>query len=49
MPDDVKLMAPSVLRHRLVLHPDAEIEGVSTDDCIEEILREAKVPRTAAA
>jgi len=48
IPDDVKELAPAVLRHRLVLQPDAEIEGVSADDCIEEILREAKVPRTAA-
>ncbi len=47
-PDDVKALAPSVLRHRLNLHPDAEIEGVTADDCLEEILREAKVPRTAA-
>lgn len=48
VPDDVKALAPAVLRHRLILHPDAEIEGISTDDCVEEILREAKVPRTAA-
>jgi len=47
-PDDVKALAPSVLRHRLNLHPDAEIEGITPDDCLEEILREAKVPRTAA-
>jgi MoxR-like ATPase len=49
VPDDVKALAPGVLRHRLVLHPDAEIEGVSPDDCLEGILREAKVPKTAAA
>lgn len=49
VPDDVKALAQAVLRHRVILHPDAEIEGVSADDCIEEILREAKVPRTAAA
>jgi MoxR-like ATPase len=48
VPDDVKALAPTVLRHRILLHPDAEIEGISTDDCVEEILREAKVPRTAA-
>ncbi|HVK64339.1 MAG TPA: MoxR family ATPase [Polyangium sp.] len=47
-PDDVKALAPAVLRHRLILHPDAEIEGTSADDCVEDILREAKVPRTAA-
>ena len=47
IPDDVKALAPAVLRHRLILHPDAEIEGVSADDCVEDILREAKVPKTA--
>jgi MoxR-like ATPase len=48
IPDDVKALAPAVLRHRLILHPDAEIEGLSADDCVEDILREAKVPKTAA-
>ncbi len=48
IPDDVKALCPAVLRHRLILHPDAEIEGVSADDCVEDILREAKVPKTAA-
>jgi MoxR-like ATPase len=47
-PDDVKALASPVLRHRLILHPDAEIEGMSADDCVDDILREAKVPRTAA-
>ncbi|MEO5728058.1 MAG: MoxR family ATPase [Byssovorax sp.] len=49
IPDDVKALAPAVLRHRLILHPDAEIEGVSADDCVDDILREAKVPKTAAS
>ena len=49
IPDDVKALAPAVLRHRLILHPDAEIEGVSADDCVQDILREAKVPKTAAS
>ena len=48
IPDDVKMLAPAILRHRLVLHPDAEIEGVTADDCVQTILREATVPRTAA-
>ncbi|WP_437298446.1 MoxR family ATPase [Sorangium sp. So ce281] len=48
IPDDVKALAPAILRHRLILHPDAEIEGVSADDCVDDILREAKVPKTAA-
>ncbi len=48
IPDDVKALAPAVMRHRLILHPDAEIEGVTADDCVEQILNEVKVPRTAA-
>ncbi len=47
VPDDVKALAPSVLRHRIGLHPDAEIEGLSTDDCVSDILREVRVPNTA--
>jgi MoxR-like ATPase len=49
IPDDVKLLAPAVLRHRLTLHPDAELQGVTPDDCIESVLREAPVPKTALA
>jgi MoxR-like ATPase len=48
IPDDVKQLAHAVLRHRLVLHPDAEIEGMSADDCVDGILRETTVPHTAA-
>jgi MoxR-like ATPase len=48
VPDDVKALAPSVLRHRIVLHPDAEIEGVSADECIDDILLNVQVPHTAA-
>ena len=47
-PDDVKALAPAVLRHRLLLHPDAELEGISPDQCIESVLRETTVPKTAA-
>jgi MoxR-like ATPase len=49
IPDDVKALAPAVLRHRVGLQPDAEIEGVTADDCVAEILREVRVPATAAA
>jgi MoxR-like ATPase len=44
-PDDVKAMAPAVLRHRILLLPEAEVEGLSPDDCLREILRGAEVPR----
>ncbi len=49
IPDDVKALAPAVLRHRVGLQPDAEIEGISTDDCVTEILRDVRVPETIAA
>jgi MoxR-like ATPase len=48
IPDDVKGFAACVLRHRLLLQPDAELEGVTSDDVIESILREAPVPKTVA-
>ena len=48
-PDDVKELAPAVLRHRLMLHPDAELEGVTPDDCIAAVLRETPVPKSVAA
>jgi MoxR-like ATPase len=44
-PDDVKPMAKPVLRHRVLLHPDAQLQGVSADDRIDEILRTVPVPR----
>jgi MoxR-like ATPase len=47
VPDDVKDHAPSALRHRLSLHPDAELEGVSADEVIESLLKEVPVPRSA--
>jgi MoxR-like ATPase len=47
-PDDVKPMTPAVLRHRIMLHPDAQLQGVTADDRITEILKAAPVPRVAA-
>jgi MoxR-like ATPase len=44
-PDDVKTIAPSVLRHRLILRPEAEIEGMSADRVIDSILDQLEVPR----
>jgi len=47
-PDDVKPMVAAVLRHRLMLHPDAQLQGISADERIEEIVRAVPVPRLAA-
>lgn len=45
VPDDVKELALPVLRHRIRLHPEAEIEGVNVDDVIREILESVEAPR----
>jgi MoxR-like ATPase len=45
IPDDVKGMAPPVLRHRLLPTPEAELEGRDAEKVLEEILDETEVPR----
>jgi MoxR-like ATPase len=47
-PDDVKPMVAAVLRHRVMLHPDAQLQGISPDQRIEDIVRAVPVPRMAA-
>lgn len=44
-PDDVKAMAPAALRHRLVLRPEAELEGATADELVAELLATVEVPR----
>jgi MoxR-like ATPase len=43
-PQDVKSMAPDVLRHRIILSYEAEAEGKTTDDLIAVILERIEVP-----
>lgn len=43
-PQDVKFIAPDVLRHRILLTYEAEAEGVTTDDLIERIMQSVPVP-----
>jgi MoxR-like ATPase len=43
-PQDVKSMAPDVLRHRLILSYEAEAEGLSADDLIKTLLERIEVP-----
>jgi len=45
IPDDVKEMCPAVLRHRILLRPEAEIEGITPDGVIQELLSLVPVPR----
>ncbi len=43
-PDDVKSFAPAALRHRVLLAPELEVEGRTTDDALEGVLERVKVP-----
>jgi len=45
IPDDVKFLALPVLRHRVTLSPGAEIEGLTTDKVVREILDQTAAPR----
>lgn len=45
IPDDIKALAPPVLRHRILLRPEVEIEGRRPDDIIRGILGYIQVPR----
>jgi MoxR-like ATPase len=44
-PDDVKEIAKPALRHRIVLRSEAEIEGTSPDQVLDEVLAGIEVPR----
>jgi MoxR-like ATPase len=45
LPDDVKELARPVLRHRVLLQPEAEIQGLTADDVLERVLGGLEVPR----
>jgi MoxR-like ATPase len=45
IPDDIKFLALPVLRHRLTMSPSAEIEGLTTDRIMREVLDQTPVPR----
>jgi MoxR-like ATPase len=44
-PEDIVYIAPAVLRHRLVLTPEKEMEGASADEVINEIIQSIEIPR----
>ena len=45
VPDDVKALAPSVLRHRVAVAPELELEGVTADAALGALLGKVEVPR----
>jgi MoxR-like ATPase len=49
VPEDVKTMAPAVLAHRVILQPDAELQGRTGAELIARALQSVPVPRGAEA
>ena len=45
IPEDVQAGAPAVLRHRILLRPEAELERYTTDDALRATLAAVTVPR----
>lgn len=44
-PDDIKKITPSVLRHRIMLTPEREMEGVTADKVVQQIIETIEIPR----
>ncbi len=44
-PDDIKKIAPSVLRHRIMLTPEREMEGITADKVVQQIIETIEIPR----
>lgn len=45
VPDDVKMLAAPVMRHRIILTPGAEIDGQSSDSAVAEVIASVNPPR----
>jgi MoxR-like ATPase len=44
-PEDIKFIAIPVLRHRIMLTPDKEMEGTTPDEIADQIINKVEVPR----
>jgi len=44
-PEDIILVTPAVLRHRVILTPEKEMEGVLPDEVITQIIHKIEIPR----
>ena len=44
-PDDIVWVATAVLRHRIMLTPDKEMEGVTPDEIVKQIIQKIEIPR----
>jgi MoxR-like ATPase len=44
-PDDIKRVLPSVLKHRIILTPEKEMEGITANEVIKQLIEQVEVPR----
>jgi MoxR-like ATPase len=44
-PDDIKKIVPSVLRHRIILTPEREMEGITADKVVQQTMETIEIPR----
>ena len=44
-PEDIKFVALPVLRHRIILSPEKEMEGISADEVVKQLIDKIEVPR----
>jgi MoxR-like ATPase len=49
VPDDFKDLAGPVLAHRLVTTPEAQLQGITTDDVLASVLRSVAVPSSRSS
>jgi MoxR-like ATPase len=47
IPDDVKLLSPAVLEHRLLVAPEAELRGITSGEIVDEVVGSVAVPGAA--
>jgi len=45
IPDDVKASSHPVLRHRIIMKPEADLEGITPDQVLADVLRSVEVPK----
>jgi MoxR-like ATPase len=45
IPDDVKASSRPVLRHRIIMKPEADLEGITPDQVLQEVLHAVEVPK----
>ena len=44
-PDDIKKVAPAILGHRIILTPEREMEGLTPDRVVLQIIETMEIPR----